>query len=118
MTYSITPHRTPPAPRALAGLGNTPAMNTVGVVLTVGVIAGIGYLIYKSSKREREVRKQILDKEGSTGLARYEDAKTKRAAVEGGLGILSGLAWGGGRMRRNGLRRSKKSRKMRRKSRR
>jgi len=73
-------------------------------VLAIGAIVGIGYLIYKGSKNEREVRNRIAAKEGSAGLARYEDAKTKREAVGAGLGILSGLANGG-------LRRNKKNRR-------
>jgi hypothetical protein len=114
---SYNPVRTPLVrrPVALSGLGNTPAMNFGAGVLVVGAVVGIGYLIYRGSKNEREVRKQILDKEGSTGLARYEDAQTKRAAVEGGLGILSGLAWGGNNgMRRNGRSSSRRRRTSRR----
>jgi hypothetical protein len=109
---SYTPVKTTPA---LSGLSGTPA-TTIGVgVLVVGAVFGIGYLIYKSAKTEREVRGRIAEKEGSAGLARYEDARTKRAAVEGGLGILSGLAWGGNNgMRRNGRRSSRRRRTSRR----
>jgi hypothetical protein len=88
-------------------------MKPVLVVLGVGAVVGLGYLIYKSSKAEREVRSRIAEKEGSVGLARYEDAKTKRAAVVGGLGILSGLA-NGGRFRSSSLRRNKRRRSSRR----
>jgi hypothetical protein len=117
MTYSPFIRRPVIAAQpALSGVDG--AMKPVFVVLGIGAVVGLGYLIYAGSKRERAVRKQILDKEGSTGLARYEDAKTKRAAVEGGLGILSGLAWGGGNGfgYHRGLRRNKK--KSRRSSRR
>lgn len=85
----------------------------IGGVLVVAVIGTGIYFAVKSAKAEREVRARIAEKEGSAGLAKYEDAKTKRAAVEGGLGILSGLAWGGG----NGMRRNKR-RSHKRKSRR
>lgn len=108
MSYTaIRPRTIVPQP-ALSGIGGG-AMSPVFVVLGIGAVIGVGYLIYKGSKNEREVRKSILEKEGSAGLARYEDAKTKRAAVEGGLGILSGLAGGDGRYRyRSHLRPNKK----------
>lgn len=109
MSYARTPLAIRFQP-AMSGVMDGGAMPIVIGVVAVGAIVGIGYLIYKSSKNEREVRSRIAEKEGSAGLARYEDARTKRAAVEGGLGILSGLAWGaGGRHSsfRSGIRKNK-----------
>lgn len=114
MSYSpfIRPRPIIAQPPALSGVDG--AMKPVLIVLGIGAVAGLGYLIYKSSKHEREVRKSIVEKEGSAGLARYEDAKTKRAAVVGGLGILSSLANGGryrGSLRRNKRRSSRRLRR-------
>lgn len=117
MSYTAVRPRTVIAPRALSGIGGG-AMSPVFVVLGIGAVIGVGYLIYKGSKNEREVRSRILEKEGSAGLARYEDAKTKRAAVEGGLGILSGLAGGGGNYRYRGRVHPNKKKSRRRTSRR
>lgn len=105
MTYARTPAVVQLQP-AMSGVMDGGAAPIIIGVVAVAAIAGIGYLIYKSSKNEREVRSRIAEKEGSAGLARYEDARTKRAAVEGGLGILTGLAWGAGG-RHSSLRRNK-----------
>ena len=105
MSYART-HAVARSHSAMGEVMDGGAMPVIIGVAAVGAIVGIGYLIYKSSKNEREVRSRIAEKEGSAGLARYEDARTKRAAVEGGLGILSGLAWSGG-SRRGSFRRNK-----------
>ena len=87
-----------------------------GAILIGGVLlvaAGVAiYFAVNHAKEERVLRARIVEKDGAAGLAQYEDAKTKRAAVQGGLGILSGLAWGGDnrRMRRNKKRARKTSR--------
>lgn len=109
MTYSpVRTNNLARRPVALSGIDS--ATKPVLVMLGIGAVVGLGYLIYSGNKREREIRKTILDKEGSTGLARYEDAKTKRAAVVGGLGILSGLT-NGGSFRHRLIRNKKKSRR-------
>ena len=117
MSYTAIRPRT-----AQPGLGTDIQMSStlspVFVVLGIGAVIGVGYLIYKGSKNEGEVRKSILDKEGSAGLARYEEAKTKRAAVEGGLNILSGLAGGNGGYRYRSRLHSNKKKSRRRTSRR
>lgn len=90
-------------PQALSG-----TMDGAGGTILIGgvllVAAGVAiYFAVNHAKEERVLRARIVEKDGAAGLAQYEDAKTKRAAVQGGLGILSGLAWGGDnrRMRRN-----------------
>lgn len=117
MTYARTPVlvRHVPHQPALSGIGGVgaPVLIAGGLVVVSLVALGI-YFAVKGAKAERDLKASIVAKDGAAGLEKYEDAKTKRAAVAGGIGLLSGLIGGGG----NGMRRNKGRKRARKTSRR
>lgn len=119
MTYARTPVLIQQQPLtyrpALSGIGGVGAPVLIAGTLVVVSLVALGiYFAVKGAKSERELKASIVAKDGAAGLEKYEAAKTKRAAVEGGLGILSGLAWGGG----NGMHHNKGRKRARKTSRR
>ena len=118
MTYSVfgthvprSPYPTPrtgrvpglpyrPSVGDASGLGNVGGSAPVlGAVVAVALLGGLGYLMYRKSQEEASVRAKLVEREGSAGLARYEEAQFKRSAGERGLDLLSG--WLSPGMRRN-----------------
>jgi hypothetical protein len=122
MTYSISAMQTYPDMYATGDLGDfgnpgnpgnassttmvaaSPTMRLVGLALVVGA----GFLIFRHSKNEAEIRSKLVEKEGAAGLAKYEDARLRRAAGERGLDLLG--SWLSPKMQRNRKRRSSRLR--------
>jgi hypothetical protein len=88
-------------PTAAAPQVSKPLPPIIGGVIIVGVVGLIGWLIYNSVQE----RKRILEKEGSSGLLKYE-------AGTAAIGVGSALAHRmiDGRARRNGRRRRRRAR--------
>jgi hypothetical protein len=129
MTYSISAMQTYPDMYATGGLGDldnpgnpgnassttmvaaSPTMRLVGLALVVGA----GFLIFRHSKNEAEIRSKLVEKEGAAGLAKYEDARLRRTAGEQGLNLLG--SWLSPQaMRRNSRRRRRIRKNSRRRS--
>ena len=123
MTYSISAMQTYPDMYATGGLGDlgnpgnassttmvaaSPTMRLVGLALVVGA----GFLIFRHSKNEAEIRSKLVEKEGAAGLAKYEDARLRRTAGEQGLNLLG--SW----LSPQAMRRNSRRRRIRKNSRR
>lgn len=100
--------------------GSAPITGTPARLLGLALIVGVGFLIFRHSKNEAEIRSKLVEKEGAAGLAKYENAQLRRAAGERGLDLLG--SWLSPKMQRNRKRRSSRlrgnSRRRRRSSRR
>jgi len=92
------------------GLGDvgSAAPMVIGGVIAVGFIGLVIYMSIRSSNAEAAMRAELVRKEGSAGLAKYEEAKLKRSAGETGLNLLSG--WLSRPVRRNPKKRRRTSR--------
>jgi hypothetical protein len=68
------------------GFGATPSW--VAPVVIVGIVVGVGYLIYKSMQQRAQVYRSVADREGSTGVLKLEAGEAALGLVEAGTAAL------------------------------